>query len=279
MNNNLYQTIEELKNTLENIDSARKQVSDTVAAYSATQSGIQDYVDKLCGIESALKQLVALLQNNKVIIEQQASSAIANLQTTCTEITAKISEEQEATALSFSERLNSKIQEIDRQVSTFDNSVKRVESLAKNIKEISDNVANVVQTVKVIRQELSFSQNEQDVVLGRIDGNVSSLMSSCSESAKVLNDEINSKAKILRNVLGQLKDSNENIIQKLAVDDEEVEDTLEKLKDDIKNELTITLKKEIVEQKMRFPNPRQRLKNEQKQIGILALLLLLYSCF
>ena len=32
MNNNLYQTIEELKNTLENIDSARKQVSDTVAA-------------------------------------------------------------------------------------------------------------------------------------------------------------------------------------------------------------------------------------------------------
>lgn len=116
MNNNLYQTIEELKNTLENIDSARKQVSDTVAAYSATQSGIQDYVDKLCGIESALKQLVALLQNNKVIIEQQASSAIANLQTTCTEITAKISEEQEATALSFSERLNSKIQEIDRQV-------------------------------------------------------------------------------------------------------------------------------------------------------------------
>lgn len=233
MNNNLYQTIEELKNTLENIDSARKQVSDTVAAYSATQSGIQDYVDKLCGIESALKQLVALLQNNKVIIEQQASSAIANLQTTCTEITAKISEEQEATALSFSERLNSKIQEIDRHVSTFDNSVKRAESLAKNIKEISDNVANVVQTVKVIRQELSFSQNEQDVVLGRIDGNVSSLMSSCSESAKVLNDEINSKAKILRNVLGQLKDSNENIIQKLANN----QHTIQRSLDDLKNEI------------------------------------------
>ena len=234
MNNNLYQTIEELKNTLENIDSARKQVSDTVAAYSATQSGIQDYVDKLCGIESALKQLVALLQNNKVIIEQQASSAIANLQTTCTEITAKISEEQEATALSFSERLNSKIQEIDRQVSTFDNSVKRAESLAKNIKEISDNVANVVQTVKVIRQELSFSQNEQDVVLGRIDGNVSSLMSSCSESAKVLNDEINSKAKILRNDLAQLKDSNENIIQKLANN----QHTILRSLDDLKNEIS-----------------------------------------
>lgn len=234
MNNDLYQTIEDLKNTLENIDSARKQVSDTVAAYSATQSGIQDYVDKLCGIESALKQLVALLQNNKVIIEQQASSAISTLQTTCAEIIAKIQKGQENVSLSFSEKLNLGIQEIDRQVNTFDNSVKRAESLAKNIKEISDNVANVVQTVKVIRQELSFSQNEQDVVLGRIDGNVSSLMSSCSESAKALNDEINSKATILRNDLGQLKDSNENIIQKLANN----QHTILRSLDDLKNEIS-----------------------------------------
>lgn len=144
MNNDLYQTIEELKNTLVNIDSARKQVSDTVAAYSATQSGIQNYVDKLHDIENALKQLVALLQNNKVIIEQQVSSAIVNLQTTCTEITTRIQKGQEAMSLSFSEKLSSRIQEIDRQVSVFDNSIKRAESLTKNIKDTSDNVANVV---------------------------------------------------------------------------------------------------------------------------------------
>ena len=233
MNNDLYQTIEELKNTLENIDSARKQVSDTVAAYSATQSGIQNYVDKLCDIENALKQLVTLLQNNKVIIEQQASSAITNLQTTCTEITTRIQKGQEAMSLSFSERLSSRIQEIDRQVSTFDNSVKRAESLAKNIKETSDNVANVVQTIKVIRQELSSSQKEQDVVLDRIERNVSSLMASCSESAKALNDEINSKAKILQNDLGQLKDSNENIIQKLANNQHTILKSLDNLKNEI----------------------------------------------
>lgn len=233
MNNDLYQTIEELKNTLANIDSARKQVSDTVAAYSATQSGMQDYVDKLCYIENALKQLVSLLQNNKVIIEQQASSAIANLQTTCNEITTRIQKEQEAMSLSFSEKLNSRIQEIDRQVSTFDYFVKRAESLAKNIKETSDNVANVVQTIKVIRQELSSSQKEQDVVLDRIEGNVSSLMASCSESTKALNNEINSKATILQNDLGQLKDSNENIIQKLANNQHTILKSLDNLKNEI----------------------------------------------
>lgn len=245
MNNDLYQTIEELKNTLVNIDSARKQVSDTVAAYSATQSGIQNYVDKLHDIENALKQLVALLQNNKVIIEQQVSSAIVNLQTTCTEITTRIQKGQEAMSLSFSEKLSSRIQEIDRQVSVFDNSIKRAESLTKNIKDTSDNVANVVQTIKVMRQELSSSQKEQDVVLSRIEGNVSSLMASCSESVKALNDEINSKATNLQNDLGQLKDSNENIIQKLANNQHTVLRSLDNLK-------------------MRFPNPRQRLKNKQK---------------
>lgn len=245
MNNDLYQTIEELKNTLVNIDSARKQVSDTVAAYSATQSGIQNYVDKLHDIENALKQLVALLQNDKVIIEQQVSSAIVNLQTTCTEITTRIQKGQEAMSLSFSEKLSSRIQEIDRQVSVFDNSIKRAESLTKNIKDTSDNVANVVQTIKVMRQELSSSQKEQDVVLSRIEGNVSSLMASCSESVKALNDEINSKATNLRNDLGQLKDSNENIIQKLANNQHTVLRSLDNLK-------------------MRFPNPRQRLKNKQK---------------
>lgn len=89
MNNDLYQTIEELKDTLANIDSARKQVSDTIAAYSETQNGIQNYVEKLDGIESGLKKLIFLLQNNKVIIEQQASSAVANLQTTCNIIAEK----------------------------------------------------------------------------------------------------------------------------------------------------------------------------------------------
>ena len=59
-------------------------------------------------------------------------------------------------------------------------------------------------------------------------------MSSCSESAKALNDEINSKATILRNDLGQLKDSNENIIQKLANN----QHTILRSLDDLKNEIS-----------------------------------------
>lgn len=216
MNNDLYQTIEELKDTLANIDSARKQVSDTVAAYSETQNGIQNYVEKLEGIENGLKKLIFLLQNNKVIIEQQASSAVANLQTTCNIIAEKSKKDQETISRSFFENLNSKLQEVESLVNAFDISVKRAESLTKNIKDTSDNVANIVQTIKNIRQELASSQKDQDAVLGRIEQNVSSLTESFSEQAKRLNEEINSKATNLQSNIDQLKVCNENLTQKLA---------------------------------------------------------------
>ena len=216
MNNDLYQTIEELKDTLANIDSARKQVSDTVAAYSETQNGIQNYVEKLDGIENGLKKLIFLLQNNKVIIEQQASSAVANLQTTCNIIAEKNKKEQETISRSFFENLNSKLQEVENQVNAFDSSVKRAESLTGNIKETSDNVTNIVQTIKNIRQELTSSQKDQDAVLDRIEKSVSSLTESCGEQAKRLNEEINSKATNLQSSINQLKVCNESLMQKLA---------------------------------------------------------------
>lgn len=216
MNNDLYQTIEELKDTLASIDSARKQVSDTVAAYSETQNGIQNYVEKIDGIESGLKKMIFLLQNKKVIIEQQASSAVANLQTTCDEIAEKIKKEQETISRSFFEKLSSKLQEVESLVNAFDISVKRAESLTENIKETSDNVANIVQTIKNIRQELASSQKDQDAVLGCIEENVSSLTESCGEQANRLNEEINSKATNLQNSINQLKVCNESLMQKLT---------------------------------------------------------------
>ncbi len=216
MNNDLYQTIEELKDTLANIDSARKQVSDTVAAYSETQNEIQNYVEKLDGIESGLKKLIVLLQNNKVIIEQQASSAVANLQTTCNVIAEKSKKEQETISRSFFENLNSKLQKVENLVNEFDVSIRKTESLTENIKETFDNVANIVQTIENIRQELASSQKDQNAVLDRIEENVSSLTESCSEQARHLNKVINDKATNLQTSIDQLKVCNENLMQKLA---------------------------------------------------------------
>lgn len=201
MNNDLYQTIEELKNTLANIDSARKQVSDTVDAYSKTQIDIQNYVEKLIDIENGLKKIIVLLQNNKVIIEQQVSSAIDKLQNTCNIIAEKNKENQETISRSFFENLNSKLKEMESQVNAFDNSVKSAKSLTENIIETSDNVANIVQKIKNIRQELTSSQKKQDVILDDI---------------KHLNEEINSKATNLQSNINQLKVYNESLMQKIA---------------------------------------------------------------
>lgn len=101
-------------------------------------------------------------------------------------------------------------------MNAFDISVKKAESLTENIKETSYNVANIVQTINNIRQELSSSQKDQDAVLDRIEESVSSLTESCSEQAKRINEEINSKATNLQSNIDQLKVCNESLKQKLA---------------------------------------------------------------
>ena len=78
-NNELFKTIEQLKETLAEISSARQQVSDTVSAYAQTQTEIHSYAKHLMEIENVLSKLISLLQNNEVTIEQQSSSVISNL--------------------------------------------------------------------------------------------------------------------------------------------------------------------------------------------------------
>lgn len=216
MNNDLYQTIEELRDTLLNIDSARKQVSDTVAAYSETQNGIQNYVEKLDGIENGLQKLILLLQNNKAIIEQQASSAVANLEAACDEIAEKNKKKQETISRSFFENLNLKLREVESQVNAFDNSVTRAESLTGNIKKTFDNVADIVKTIKAIRLELASSQKDLETELARIEKNVSSMIERCDEQAKHRNEELNNKITILQGSVDQLKVCSESLMQKLG---------------------------------------------------------------
>lgn len=80
-NNELFQSIEHLKETLSDVASAREQVSETVKAYSQTQKEIRLYIDNLNKIEVAISSLITLFQNNKVVVDQQSTNAVNNLKT------------------------------------------------------------------------------------------------------------------------------------------------------------------------------------------------------
>lgn len=216
MENNLYKTIEEIKDTLSDISSARQQVNDTVTAYSKTQEHIQVYVNNLNAIENCLNQLVTLLQSNKTVIDQQSSVAIENFQSTCDKVVENTKSELSDISYKFSDRLNSDMKVMSKHIGIFNEATKKADTLTSSVEKTSDEVSKLVSSIKTLQQELFTSQKEQDNVLAHI------------------HDDITSVKEIGNTILGKINDT-QKVFQK-SFDDmaNEIETTKEEINNEIK---------------------------------------------
>ncbi|MDY5685712.1 MAG: hypothetical protein SPF40_05490 [Prevotella sp.] len=211
MENNLYKTIEDIKNALSDVSSARQQVSDTVASYSKTQEYIQDYVNNLNTIEDSLNQLVSLLQSNKTVINQQSSVAIENLKSTCNEVVENTKSELSDVSRNFSKKLNSDIKVMSKHIELFNDTIKKTDTLTSNVEKTSDEVSKLVLSIKALQQEIFTSQKEQDDVLAHIHGNIISI--------KELNNTI----------LGKIGDNQKIILNSFTTMTNKIETTKEEI--------------------------------------------------
>lgn len=235
MEKELYKTIEELKDTLSEVSSARKQVSETVNAYAKTQEDIQNYINKLDGVEHCLDELILLLQNNKTVINQQASTAITNLQATCDKVVENTRSKLSEASQLFSEELSSNLRVMSNHVEEFDKAIKKASTLTNEVEKMSNEVSNLSSSVKYLQQELSDSQKEQNNTLTHIDNDINSLAENCD---RIITLE--------QEVLGGVKTTSNNIIGK--VDD--FQRKTEKSFGDLAN--NITLMQDSVNKKIRI---------------------------
>lgn len=229
-----YKTIEELKDTLSDISSARKQVSDTVNAYIKTQEDIQKYINNLDGIERCLNKLVLLLQNNKTVIDQQSSTAVANFQTTCDKVVENTKSELSEVSDFFSEKLNSNLRVMSKHVETFDDTIKKAATLANNVEKLSNEVTNLMSSVKTLQQELSASQKEQDDVLKHIDENIQSLYEDNIQKIALVQKSIEQVKTMGDNIIGKLGNIQQTIRKSFETMASKINTTQENINKEIK---------------------------------------------
>ena len=89
----LFQTLENLKNTLSEIESAKEQVESTIQAYSALQSSISDYADNLQPISEMMNNIVSSLVQRQKAITEQANAIIVSFQNSIQQECTKFSNE------------------------------------------------------------------------------------------------------------------------------------------------------------------------------------------
>ena len=210
-NNELFQTIERLKESLSEVESARKQVSETVAAYSNTQKEIDSYVNKLNGIESSLKNVISLIQNDKVLIDIQTAQSVEKIKTSCDTIVNNTDSVLSNCANKFTSASEESLTKMKGQQDLFDKTIEKAASLKNDITALTT-------SVKAIQEDLLTSQKAQDVAIENIDkaqvsmsaqlkmtdGTVQNVVSSLSENGNTLN-QLKQNINNLSNLINQLK--------------------------------------------------------------------------
>lgn len=175
-NNELFQTIEQLKSTLSDVSSAREQVTETVQAYSQTQKEIHSYVTNLEQIEKSITSIISLLQNNKVVIDQQSKNAVNNLKTSCDTVISYAKNEFSSTAQSFADDTNRNVASMASQIERFDRTIEKANTLTNKVETTSKEVSSLIGSVKALQEDLVSSQKSQDEAIGNIAATSNSLI-------------------------------------------------------------------------------------------------------
>ena len=187
-NNELFQTIEQLKNTLSDVASARQQVEDVISAYTHTNTEINTYIENFERIEVTISAVIELLSNNKAVIEQQATSIVSEFEKSCTSIVDDIKKELTASVGQFDVEVNRNIVNITMQIKSLETVVDNAAKLASITEIISDSTNKTVDSVNTIKQELNASQKIQNDAIKHIGDTLMSVLYQVQSSSTLLDN-------------------------------------------------------------------------------------------
>lgn len=189
-NNELFQTIEQLKNTLSDVASARQQVEDVVSAYTHTNTEINSYIENFERIEVLISAVIELLSNNKTAIEQQLISVVGDFKQSCTSIVGDIKQKLAASTKQFDVEASRNIVNMTKQIKSLETIVDNAAQLTSIAKIVSDSTNKIVDSVNAVKQELNAFQKIQDETVKNISNTQISVLNHVQSSSTLL-DNIN----------------------------------------------------------------------------------------
>lgn len=197
--------LEQLKTTLDDISSARQQVTDTVSAYNQTQSEIESYIQNLIGIENGLNDIIALLQRNKIVIDNQSQEAVASLKKSCDKIISETSNSLTKISDIFVNTTTEKTCALTVQVDRFESTIKRANDISLTIEKMSNDVSSILVLIPSLKDDLTTTQHQQDIVLGNI-----------SDSIKSLSEDVKQQKNLLQSIHAEINKAKTDLLTQLS---------------------------------------------------------------
>ena len=263
--------LERLENNLAEVESAKKQVEETIATSESLQQIIGRYTDTLNAMGKDISSFIEEIRNYKDINTSELSSATDVIKTSCECVINTFNADVKDATKSFDEKLSETIVKFGSENEKLRIQVNKLNSLQDVLNKATKEVNEVEKKVDILATELKTSQDSQNKTLASVKSSLEVLPSSVKSHTAAIVEEVKNHASDLKTKSEEIIEDVSKAIQKLDNQNSVLTET-KKLCDDIKGDIG-NLKDSIDAQ---FESMRSTININRwiAIIGILALIVL-----
>lgn len=195
--NELLTSLARLETTLQEVESAKNQVRQTVAAYDILQKQIKEYTQSLDSIQSSIQGIISDLHTRRSELESDAAGILASFEDAATQLLAKLSEstsglleelktnlakaneafakESKDIAVGFKNSTDEQLAKLQQSVLALKECTTALEGLQTSVKDTLAEISKMKQGIAELKQSLETSQGAQDAILSEIKSGINSL--------------------------------------------------------------------------------------------------------
>lgn len=190
--------LERLENNLAEVESAKKQVDETIATSENLQKIIGRYSDTLSTMGKDISVFIEEIRNYQDIETSELSSAVDAIKTSCECVINKFNADVRDVIKSFDEKITETIVNFGSENEKLQIQVDKLDSLQDFLNKATKKLNEVENKVDILATELKTSQDSQDKTLASIKSSLEVLPSSVKSHATAIVEEVKNHASDLK---------------------------------------------------------------------------------
>ena len=184
--NELLTSLARLESTLQEVESAKNQVKQTVDAYDILQKQIKEYTQSLDSIKTSIRGILSDINSQRTSLGQEAMGITASLESKCNQLLKTLktdlaaanetfAKEGKIISDSFKKSTDYELANLKTTVQSLKECTTALQALSESIKNTLSKINQLRQEIAELKQSLESSQGAQDALLSEINTCINSL--------------------------------------------------------------------------------------------------------
>lgn len=207
--------LERLENDLSEVESAKKQVEETIATSESLQQIIGRYTETLNAMSNDISAFIEEVHNYHDMKVYELGSAADALKTSCECVSTKFNEDVKDAIEGFDGKFTEAIEKFGSENEKLQIQVHKLNSLQDSLNKATEKVKEVENKVDILATELKNSQDEQDNMLTSVKSSLEALSPSIKSQAETIVSEVNRHTLDLESISNEISEKVSTSIQKL----------------------------------------------------------------